>query len=286
MTNAVVIENLTQKFKDFSLEDINLIVPQGTVFGLVGENGAGKSTLINSMLEITNPNYKTLNYFGMDFQNNQREIKESIAVIFDQTYFDLEFTPIMLGKIMRNVYKEWNSDLYADFLKRFQLPLNKKIKKFSRGMKMKLEFAVAFSHNTKLMILDEATSGLDPIFRDELLSILREYSEHEEHTIIMSSHITSDLDKIADYIGFIHQGKLLFVMSYEDIREHYGIVKCNKATFDSLNEDDIVAFKKEDYSYSVLVKNKYEIRKHFIDLIMENATLEDVMLYLVKGEKK
>lgn len=285
MSNAVVIKNLRKSYKDFSLKGIDLQIPQGSVFGLIGENGAGKSTLINSMLGITDSDYDDLEYFGDKFENHQRKIKEAIAVIFEQTHFDLDFTPSVIGKVMIKTYKKWDSNKYFELLKKFNLPQNKKIKSFSRGMKMKLEFAVAFSHDTKLMILDEATSGLDPIFRDEILGILRDYSENEENTIFMSSHITSDLDKIADYIGFIHRGELVFVKSYEDIRENYGIVKCGRNMFESLNEDDILAYRKEPHGYSVLVDKKHEIREKINGLIVENASLEDIMLFTVKGEK-
>lgn len=285
MSNAVVIKNLCKSYKEFSLKEISLQIPQGSIFGLVGENGAGKSTLIKSMLGITNSDYDDLEYFGIKFDSYQREIKEEIAVIFEQTHFDMDFTPSVIEKIMKKTYNNWNSNQYFELLKKFKLPQNKKLKDFSRGMRMKLEFAVAFSHDTKLMILDEATSGLDPIFRDEILGILRQYSENEENTIFISSHITSDLDKIADYIGFIHNGEMAFVKSYEDIRENYGIVKCGRNMFEALNEDDILAYRKEAYGYSVLVDKKHEIRNKIEGLIVENASLEDVLLFTVKGEK-
>lgn len=169
-------------------------------------------------------------------------------------------------------------------LSKFNLDEGKKIKDFSRGMKMKLEFAIAFSHDTKLLILDEATSGLDPIVRDDILELLREYSTIEENTVIMSSHITSDLDKIADYIGFIHSGEIVFVKEYEDLRENYGIVKCGQDLFESLDRDLIVAYQKDDYGYRLLVNDKHGV-KQMNGVIVENASIEDIMLYIVKGEK-
>ncbi|AIQ31566.1 ABC transporter [Paenibacillus sp. FSL P4-0081] len=283
--NAIEVKNISKTYKDFKLGELTLEIPQGSVFGLIGENGAGKSTFIKSILGITNSDYDELKYFGRDFQSNEKSIKEEIAVIFDQTHYDLEFTPTIIGKIMRKMYKRWDMLKFSEYLQQFNLPEHKKLKAFSRGMNMKLEFAIAFSHHTKFIILDEATSGLDPIFRDEILDILRKYSEAEEHTILMSSHITSDLDKIADYIGFIHQGKLLFVKSYEDIRENYGIVKCGKNMMDALHEGDIVSYRKESYVYNILVNNKHSIRERFQDLVVENASLEDVMLFMVKGDK-
>ncbi|URZ88057.1 ABC transporter ATP-binding protein [Floricoccus penangensis] len=285
MKSAVVVKNLSKSYKDFTLDDISLSIPQGSIFGLVGENGAGKSTFINAILGIINSSYDTLQYFGKDFEQNQKEIKEEIAVIFDQTHFDLEFTPKLVSGFMKYVYKTWDNGKFENYLLNFNLPKDKKLKEFSRGMKMKFEFAVALSHDTKLLILDEATSGLDPIFRDEILDILRDYSEDEEHTVIMSSHITSDLDKIADYVAFINHGKLVFIRDYDEIQENFGIVTCGLNTLQALSPEDIVAYRKDDYSYKVLINNKHEIRKVFKDLVIENASLEDLMLYTVKGEK-
>lgn len=253
--------------------------------GLVGENGAGKSTLIASVLNMAECEYGEMRMFGKDIREYEKEIKEDIAVIFDNTCYDLEFTPAFIGKILQKIYKNWNKDLYEEYLERFQISKKKKLKEFSRGMKMKLEFAIAFSHDAKLLILDEATSGLDPVFREEILDILRDYTEKEDRTILMSSHITSDLDKIADYIAYLHHGELLFVKTYDDIHENYGIINCNRELFESLDPDDIVACRKEAYSYKVMVKNRLEIQKTIKGLEIERASIEDVMLYYAKGEK-
>ena len=285
MVNAIEIKGLNKSYKDFMLKDICLSVPKGSVMGLIGENGAGKSTLINSILNVAECGYQEMNIFGKDIREHEKELKEDIAVILDGTYYNLEFTPAFIGKILSRVYQKWNMDLYYDYLERFHIPLKKKLKTFSRGMKMKLEFAIAFSHDTKLLILDEATSGLDPVFREEILELLRTYTEVDDHTILMSSHITSDLDKIADYIAYIHNGELLFVKTYDDVHENYGIINCNKETFEALNKDDIVSYRKEAYSYKVMVKNRLELQKAIKDLEVEKASIEDVMLYYAKGEK-
>ena len=285
MVNAIEIKGLNKSYKDFMLKDICLSVPEGSVMGLIGENGAGKSTLINSILNVAECGYQEMNIFGKDIREHEKELKEDIAVILDGTYYNLEFTPAFIGKILSRVYQKWNMDLYYDYLERFHIPLKKKLKTFSRGMKMKLEFAIAFSHDTKLLILDEATSGLDPVFREEILELLRTYTEEDDHTILMSSHITSDLDKIADYIAYIHNGELLFVKTYDNVHENYGIINCNKETFEALNKDDIVSYRKEAYSYKVMVKNRLELQKAIKDLEVEKASIEDVMLYYAKGEK-
>ena len=285
MEYAIQIKNLSKTYKDFQLNNLSLNLPTGTVMGLIGANGAGKSTLIRSILGLNKSDYEELNILGKDFRTAEKEIKEDIAVIFDVTHYNLEFTPAFIGKLLAKIYANWNPDTYEYYLKKFGLPQNKKLKQFSKGMKMKLEFAAAFSHNPKLLILDEATSGLDPIFRDEILDIIREYTEDETHTVLLSSHITSDLDKIADYIAFLHEGKLLFVKTYDEIQENFGIINCGKEVFDALAPEDIVSYRKETYGYKVMVSHKQELRKIFKDLEIEHASIEDLMLFYVKGEK-
>lgn len=176
-------------------------------------------------------------------------------------------------------------ETYYSYLKTFDLPLKKKLKTFSRGMKMKLEFAIAFSHHAKLMILDEATSGLDPIVRDEILDMIRMFTEEENHTVLMSSHITSDLYKIADYIAYIHDGKLTFMISHDNMNENYGVISGGKDILDTLNEDDIVSYIKEPYSYSILIQNRQELQKVFPDLEIRRPSVEEFMLFHVKGVK-
>lgn len=284
MENAIEIRNLSKEYRDFSLKNLSLNVPQGTVLGLIGENGAGKSTLIQSMLGLIKAEYEKIEILGKQLRNQEKEIKENIAVIFDVSHYNLEYTPAFIGKILKKVYRNWDMEKYKAYLSRFGLPADKKLKKFSKGMKMKLEFAIAFSHKPRLLILDEATSGLDPVFRDEILELIREFTEEEDHTVVMSSHITSDLDKVADYIAFLHEGKLQFVKSYDELQNDYGVLHCGKDFFESLREEDIVSFKKEPYEYKVLVRNRNGILSVFPDLEMEKASVEDIMLMYVKGE--
>lgn len=284
MENAIEIRNLSKEYRDFSLKNLSLNVPQGTVLGLIGENGAGKSTLIQSMLGLIKAEYEKIEILGKQLRNQEKEIKENIAVILDVSHYNLEYTPAFIGKILKKVYRNWDMEKYKAYLSRFGLPADKKLKKFSKGMKMKLEFAIAFSHKPKLLILDEATSGLDPVFRDEILELIREFTEEEDHTVVMSSHITSDLDKVADYIAFLHEGKLQFVKSYDELQNDYGVLHCGKDFFESLREEDIVSFKKEPYEYKVLVRNRNGILSVFPDLEMEKASVEDIMLMYVKGE--
>lgn len=283
MENAIEIKNLSKSYEDFCLNNIILNIPKGSIVGLIGENGAGKSTLISSLLGIIKSSYEQLKIFGMDFKTDEIQIKKDIAVIFDTTHYDDEFTPKFIGQILSKVYSNWDQATYLKYIHQFNLPMKKKIKKFSRGMKMKLEFAIAFSHDAKLLILDEATSGLDPIIRDEILSIIREYTEDENHTVLMSSHITSDLDKISDYIAYIHEGELLFMKPYDELREEYGVLHVGKELLDSLNREDIIGYTKGAYSYTILVKNRLAIQSVFKDLEIMRPTVEEIMLFYAKG---
>lgn len=285
MEYALEVKNLTKEYKDFAVKDISLKIPRGSVVGLIGENGAGKSTFINSILNIVKPNEGEIAILGKNLYTYEKEIKEEIAVIFDRSHYNENFKPSFVGKMLSKIYKNWDNEKFYDLLKEFNIPIDKKIKQFSKGMKMKFEFACALSHNPKFLILDESTSGLDPVFRDEILEILRDFTMEEEHSILMSSHITSDLDKIADYIAFIHDGKMQFIKTYEDIHDNYGVISCKKEFLENLSKEDIVAYKKETFGYKVLIKNRMEIMKVYKDLIVENASIEDVMLFYIRGEK-
>lgn len=285
MENAIQVRNLTKKYKDFTLDNISFELPCGMVLGLIGENGAGKSTLINAMLGIADSEYEQISILGKDLRTQTKLAKEDLAAIFCDSHYDLSLTPLFVGKMLSRIYKNWDQKKYMEYLKRFRLPEKKRLKKFSTGMRVKMEFAAALSHSPKLLILDEATSGLDPVFRDEILDILREFTEEEDHAVLMSSHITSDLDKIADYIAYLHEGKLLFVKTYDDIRNNYGIINCGRDLFESLSRDCIVAYRKEAYSYRMLVNDRQKIRKIFPDVEMEPASVEDIMLFYARGER-
>ena len=286
MDFAIEIEHLTKVFKDFSLNHVSLKIPKGTVVGIIGENGAGKSTLIQSILGIVDSQYDKLTYFGKDFKQNEKNIKEDLAVIFDTTHYDLELTPRWIERILSRTFQNWNHELYQSYLQKFELPYDKKIKLFSRGMKMKLEFAIAFSHDAKILILDEATSGLDPIIRDEILNLIRAFTEDENHTVLISSHTTSDLDKIADYIVYLYKGKCIFMQTYDEMNENYGIIHGTKDLLNTLSQDDIVAYIQEPYSISILVKNRQQIQSVFQDLEITRPTIEEIMLFYAKGVKE
>ena len=286
MDYAIEIDHLTKHYPDFTLNDITLHIPSGSIVGVIGENGAGKSTLFRSMLGIIHCDAQHLQYFGQNFREIEKEIKEQIAVIFDHTHFNQKFTPKFIGSLMSRTYRNWNMETYQNYLSHFHIPPTKRLEKFSRGMKMKLEFAIAFSHDARLWILDEATSGLDPIVRDDVLSMIRTFTEEEDHTVLMSSHITSDLDKIADYIAYIHEGRLVFMKSCEEIQEDHGVIHAGKDLLTALNSEDVIAYIKEPYSYSILISHRSSIQQTFPDLEIQRPSVEELMLFYAKGEKK
>lgn len=259
--NILEVRNLVKDYGDFSLKQLNFDVPRGSIVGLIGENGAGKSTTINCILNEVQKNSGEILLFGKDYLQNEVENKNKIGVVFDENHFPDIFTPIEIASYMSGIYVNWDTGIYREYLKKFDLPESKAIKGFSKGMKVKLAFAVALSHKAELLILDEATSGLDPVIRDDILDILLDFVQDENHAVLVSSHIISDLEKIADYITFIHKGKLVFSFPKDELVDNYGIVSCGAAVFDSLDKTDLIAYRKEDYQYKVLVKNRKKAEK-------------------------
>ena len=282
MDAILQVENLTKHYPDFTLDHVSFSVPKGTIMGLIGENGAGKSTTINAILDLIHKDDGTVTFWGQEL-SSAKQLKEDIGVVFDGINFYETLTPAIVGKIARAAYSQWDNHLYQDYLKRFQLPLDKEFKQMSKGMKVKLCIAVALSHNPKLLILDEATSGLDPVMRDDILDVFLEFVQDENHSIMMSSHITTDLEKVADYITFIHQGKVIFNKKKDDLRYHYGIVRCGAATFDQIDKQEILAYRKEDYQWNVLVADKEKAKKKYKNAVVDDATIDDILLLYVKG---
>lgn len=283
MDNILTVSHLTKKYNDFILDDVSFQIPRGTICGLIGENGAGKTTTISAILNMVTPDSGSIQIFGLDHIEGERTIKEKLGVVLDE----LNQVPHLYCKdidtIMRKIYKDWDSELFSQYLKKFQLPVKKKIKELSKGMNVKLNFAIALSHHAEFLILDEATSGLDPVMRDEILGLLQEFIMDERHSVLLSTHITSDLDKVADYIIFMHEGKIQFVRSKEEIENHYGVLQCRKDFFEALSPDDYCAYIQEEFSVKVLVHHKQELLQHFQDLIIERASIEEIMLFYIKG---
>lgn len=286
MEPILQIKDLTKKYKNFTLDHVSMEIPQGMIYGLVGENGAGKTTTISAILNMVEKNEGTITVFGRDYEQAEREIKQDIGVVIDglgpySGYYVKDIHPIM-----KKIYENWDRDLFFGYLDSFKLPLDKKIKDLSKGMSVKLNFAIALSHHPRLLILDEATSGLDPVMRDEILSLLQEFVLDGTNSVLLSTHITSDLDKIADYVMLLHEGKVMFEKTKEELDVDFGILHCGKDMFNALSDEDIVYYIKEEFEYRVLIQNKRELRASIRDLAIDRASIEDIMLFYIRGKKR
>ena len=285
MNNILEVKNLSKKYDGFELKNVNIELPQGTIMGFIGENGAGKTTTIKSILNIIKRDSGKIKIFGLDNIENERKIKEDIGVVLDDSFLSEYLNPLDINKIMKNIYKNWDENLYFKYINDFKLPKEKISKEYSSGMKMKLKIAVALSHHPKLLILDEPTSGIDPVARNEILDIFQDFIQDEEHGIFVSSHITSDLEHIADYITFINNGKIVFTKTRDELLENYGIVKCTDEQFKTINKNDYIKYKKNKYEYDVLIENKYEFKSKYDFSVIDKPNIEDIMLIYIKGAK-
>ena len=285
MENILEIKSLCKKYDGFELKNISLRLPKGMIMGLIGENGAGKTTTIKSILNLINIDRGEIKVFGLNVKENERKIKEDVGVVLDDSFFSEYLNPVDINKIMKKIYKNWDEKLYFKYLEDFKLPKNKMSKEFSSGMKMKLKIAVALSHHPKLLILDEPTSGLDPVARNEILDIFQDFIQNGENSIFVSSHITSDLEHIADYITFINDGEIVLSKTRDELLEKYGVVKCSKSEFEKIDKNDYVKFKVNRYEYDVLVEDKSKFKRKYDFKIIDKPTLDDIMLIYIKGEK-
>ena len=285
MENILEIKNLSKKYKGFELKNVNIKLPKGMIMGFIGENGAGKTTTIKSILNIINRDSGEIKIFGLDNKENERKIKEDIGVVLDDSFLSEYLNPSDINKIMKNIYKNWDEKLYFKYIEDFKLPKEKISKEYSSGMKMKLKIAVALAHHPRLLILDEPTSGLDPVARNEILDIFQEFIQDENKGIFVSSHITSDLEHIADYITFINNGEIIFIKTRDELLENYGIVKCSEEQFKKIDKKDYIKYKKNRYEYDVLIEDKYEFKKKYDISVIDKTSLENIMLIYIKGEK-
>lgn len=284
--NAIEIQNLTVKYDGFTLDNVSFQVPKGSIMGFIGQNGAGKTTTIKSILNIVKRDAGSIKILGLDNIADEFAIKEQIAVVFDELPFHDQLTPKNLNVILRDVYKEWDEEVYKNYLERLTLPYKKRIGEFSKGMKMKLQIATALSHNAKLLVMDEATTGLDPVVRNECLDMFLEYLQDENHSILMSSHITTDLEKVADSVTFIHRGKLLLSGYKDDVLEQHGVIKCTKANYKEISPEDMVSARVTDFGAEIMVSDKNLCRNKYAGLALDDTTLEEIMLFYVNAEKK
>ena len=287
MKQAIEMKNVVKAYdRGFRLGELNITIPSGVIVGLIGENGAGKTTMIKSLLNVIRIDQGTIRIFEQDHQQQESKIKEDIGVVLDQTFFPELLTPKEINSIMKEIYSSWDQELFFQYLKDFSLPVDKQIRKMSKGMRKKLEIATALAHHPKLLILDEPTSGLDPVVRNEVLDLFLDFIQEEDHTILFSTHITSDLEHMADQIIFIDQGKILLNQSRDELLDNYGILKCPLEQMDTIDTQDYIAYKKNRYDAEFLVTNRRAVQKKYTDSIVDPASLEDIMVFMIKGVRK
>lgn len=287
MENVIELQHVQKSFDGFQLKDFSMTVKKGFVTGFIGGNGVGKSTTIKLIMNLLQPDSGTISIFGLNYKDHEKEIKQRIGFVFDENVFYENITLAEMKKIIKPSYINWDDNLFNHYVKTFELPLNKKIKTFSKGMMMKASLTMALSHHAELIIMDEPTSGLDPIFRRELLDILRDLMQDGEKTIFFSTHITTDLDRIADFIMFIHKGEYVFTKEFNQIEEEYAIVKGGMELLDGDTEKEFIAIRKSTHGFVALTSDKMRTERIFgKTVLIEKATLEDIMFYTKKGDEQ
>lgn len=279
MIDILELDNVVKTWPGFRLGPLTLSIPQGAIIGYIGENGAGKSTTIKLILDLLRPDAGTIRLFGKTMNEDPKGIRDRIGVVFDELHLPEDLRIRETERFCARVYSRWSSGAFQSYANRFSLPLDKKIKELSRGMKMKLSLAIALSHEADLLLLDEATSGLDPVIRDELLDILMEFIQDETKSVFISSHILSDLEKAADYIAFLHDGKLVFMEEKDILRDDFALCQCDASTAESLSSDAVVGRRSGRFGEQLLVRRSLVPA----DLTLERPSIEDIMLFFVKG---
>lgn len=287
MENLLELQSVSKTFSKsgFMLDQVSFFLPYGSILGFVGENGAGKTTTIGCILNTIRKDSGTIKLFGREMLDQDTDMREKIGVVYDGDNFPVYWNAKQLSQVMGGVYSSWDQALFRKYLEEFHLPASRKIRHYSRGMTMKLAIAAALAHHPQLLILDEATSGLDPVMRDEMLDVFFEFVQKEDHSILISSHIISDLEKIADYIAFIHEGKLIMTASKNDLAYQYAVMRCRESQFRILDPDDILAYRKRDFQIDVLIRDKKKAERKYKDSVIDHVSIEEIMLLLVKGER-
>lgn len=278
MSNAIEVRNLTKQYPGFTLKNVSFQIPEGSIVGFVGENGAGKSTTMKAILGLLKRDSGEITLLGEPDGAKKEALKEELGVVFDENCFPEYVSREDVNRILKNIFKSWQEERFFQLCERFGVPEKKKLKEYSRGMKMKLSIAAAMSHGARLLMLDEATSGLDPVVRAEILDMLREFVMDEHHTVFLSSHITSDIEKIADYILLIHKGEILLYEDRDTLLEEYALVRCSAEEAAKLNPETIVGVRHGRFDTEVLVRSRegLEAGEH---LAVDRVSLEDILLY-------
>ena len=280
METAIALKGLTKRYPGFALGPLDLELPAGAILGLIGENGAGKTTTIKAMLGLIAPDGGEVRLL----ERSAQEAKEDIGVVLDECFFPGEMQVKHVETVLRRVFRSWDTALFARLLGRYGLEGGKYIKNLSRGMRMKLSLAAALAHRPKLLILDEATSGLDPVVRESILDEFRDFVSREDHAILLSSHITSDLEQVADYIAYLHRGKLLLFGEKDAVLEDHGRLLCRREDLEALDRSFLVGVRRGQYSTEALIRRRQEFCRRYPRLTVEPATLEDIMVFTEKGE--
>lgn len=282
MDYALTLQGVSKRYDGFTLDHLDLKLPSGCIMGLIGENGAGKSTTIKLILDLIRRDEGEITILGQDNLTGLKEVKEEIGVVLDESCFPETHNLHDINLVLRNIYRNWDEEAFRSYAERFDLPAKKEVKDYSHGMRMKLAIAVALSHQARLLLLDEATSGLDPMVRDEILDVFLEFIQDESRAVLISSHIISDLEKVCDYITFIHQGRLVFSRTKDELLEEYGILKCSAAEFSAIDRSAVRGYRENSFGVEALVEKSKIGGKHLV----ERAGIEDIMLYHVKERHK
>jgi ABC-2 type transport system ATP-binding protein len=286
MSSILEVKSLRKEYNEFTLKDISFNLERGYIMGFIGPNGAGKSTTIKLIMNLIRKKSGTINIFGEDNLLHEKEIKEKIGFVYDENYFYEEITLEEMKRIIAPFYKQWNNKTYDKYIKEFNLPSKKKIKELSKGMKMKYSLAIALSHDAELIIMDEPTSGLDPVFRSEMLDILYSIMQDENKGVFFSTHITTDLEKVADYITFINNGEIIFSEPKDSIIEKYGIVKGASELLDMDTKKEFIGLRESSFGFEGLTNNVERVKKLFKNsILIEKPSLDDILVYTVKGTR-
>lgn len=283
MEYSIRLKDVCKAYPGFALKNVSFQLPKGSIMGFIGMNGAGKSTTMKSILNMLHIDSGEIEVFGLNPAQDEDAIKQNIGVVFDENHFPNNFKVKQVDMVMKNLYANWDSSQFFQYVQRFSLPENKPLKEFSRGMKMKVNIAAALSHKAKLLILDEPTSGLDPIVRNEILDMFLEYIQDEENSVLVSSHITGDLEKIADYITFIHNGEIIFSDTKDNLVYGHGVVKGTAEEIAAVDQNYIMAVRHNRFDTEALVQNREEFASRYPNMVIDSATLEDFMIFL--GQK-
>ena len=285
MTNAIEIRSLCKDYGDFKLDHVDLTLPGGAILGLIGENGAGKSTTIKAVLDLIRRDGGSVKVFGREVAESGPAYKEDLGVVLDDAPFHDVLKAPQVGKMLSQIYRNWDQGLFDGYLDRFRLPRDKRIKEFSKGMKMKLSIAAALAHRPRLLVLDEATAGLDPVVRSELLDEFLSFIQDEDHAILLSSHITSDLEKVADYVTYLHKGRVAVQGAKDELLETYGRLVCSRADLERVDRALLQGIRMGQFSCEALVKELAGFQRGYPGLTLVPAGLEDIMVFTVRGDE-